>query len=70
MVDGVRRDEWERASLAMSVAAASGLGGQWIDPKKFNPYHREPPMTPEREASESRQAFALLGRALADLAGV
>jgi hypothetical protein len=69
MADGVRRDEWERASWQMSVTSASGMGGRWVDPKQFNPYFREPPKTPEQEASESRQAFAMLGMALADLSG-
>ena len=64
MSEGRLREEWNQTTALMSWV---GRVGPWVDPNKLNPFHEQPEMTPEREASESRQAFALLGRALADM---
>ncbi len=70
MHDERQRSEWDRTAHLMSTYAACQPGGKWINPNRFNPYYVEPPKTPAQEASESRTAFAMLGRALKDIAGV
>jgi hypothetical protein len=69
MADGRRRDEWERAACLMSVIGKA-FGGKWVDPRKLNPYYREPPKTAEQERAESRRAFKILGQALKEVAGL
>ena len=64
METGKCREQWDHTCLLISAVAAFAFNPQRLDPKRLNPYYKEPPRTPEQERAESRRAFQLLGMAL------
>lgn len=65
MAYGRLREQWAQTTALMSWV---GRVGPWVDPSRINPYHVDPPKTPEQERAESRRAFAMLEVALRGIA--
>lgn len=63
-----QRAEWERTAHLMSMVRLSAFSPEWVDPRKLNPYHVDPPKTAAQEQAEGEQAFKIMEAYLRQLA--